>query len=253
MKSKKQLTKFKNSSSKSDNSIRLNKFLANAGLGSRREADNLIKMGLVEINGKITTEMGYQVKPNDKVKYDGSRVKNSALDYILINKPKGFIASSQKKKINKPVQDLISSLIDAKVLPIGDMGRPLTGLLILTNDEKIRIRINNSKKIHMVYHVKSEKNISNEIMSKLKKDQLVFDKIQKINSISHIPGKSKKEVGVEVHSISPLILTKLFEASGSKVIQMDRVVFGGLTKKDLPRGKWRRLTTKEIGFLKMMS
>ena len=160
MKSKRQLTKLKNSSSKSDNCIRLNKFLANAGLGSRREADNLIKMGLVEINGKITTEMGYRVKPNDKVKYDGSRVKNSALDYILINKPKGFIASSQKKKINKPVQDLISSLIDAKVLPIGDMGRPLTGLLILTNDEKIRIRINNSKKIHMVYHVKLEKNIS---------------------------------------------------------------------------------------------
>ena len=99
MKSKKQLTKSKNSSSKSDNSIRLNKFLANAGLGSRREADNLIKMGLVQINGKIITEMGYKVKPNDKVKYDGSRVKNSALDYILINKPKGFIASSQKKKL----------------------------------------------------------------------------------------------------------------------------------------------------------
>ena len=253
MKSKKQSTKSKNSSSKNENNIRLNKFLANAGLGSRREADNLIKMGLVQINGKITTEMGYQVKPKDNVKYDGSRVKNSALDYILINKPKGFIASSQKRKIYKPVQDLISSLIDAKVLPIGDMGRPLTGLLILTNDEKIRLRINNSKKIHMVYHVKLEKNISKEIINQLKKGQVVFDKIQKINSISHILGKSKKEVGVEANSISPLILTKIFEAAGSKVIQMDRIVFGGLTKKNLPRGKWRRLTTKEIGFLKMMS
>ena len=91
------------------------------------------------------------------------------------------------------------------------------------------------------------------MINKIKKNQFVFDKIQKINSISHIPGKSKKEVGVEVHSISPSILTKLFEASGSKVVQIDRVVFGGLTKKDLPRGKWRRLTTKEIGFLKMMS
>ena len=253
MKSKKQLAKSKNSFSKNENSIRLNKFLANAGLGSRREADNFIKMGLVQINGKVITEMGHQVKPNDNVKYDGSIVKNSSIDYLLINKPKGFIATSKNKKINKPIQDLISSSIYSNVIPVGDMGRPMTGLLILTNDEKIRIRIKNSKKIHMVYHVKLEKNISNEIMSKLKKDQLLFDKIQKINSISHIPGKSKKEVGVEVHSISPLILTKLFEASGSKVIQMDRVVFGGLTKKDLPRGKWRRLTSKEIGFMKMMS
>ena len=253
MKSKKQLAKSKNSFSKNENSIRLNKFLANAGLGSRREADNFIKMGLVQINGKVITEMGHQVKPNDNVKYDGSIVKNSSIDYLLINKPKGFIATSKNKKINKPIQDLINSSIYSNVIPVGDMGRPMTGLLILTNDEKIRIRIKNSKKIHMVYHVKLEKNISNEIMSKLKKDQLLFDKIQKINSISHIPGKSKKEVGVEVHSISPLILTKLFEASGSKVIQMDRVVFGGLTKKDLPRGKWRRLTSKEIGFMKMMS
>ena len=232
---------------------RLNKFLSNAGLCSRREADEFIKMGLVHVNGKIVTEMGYQVKSNDEVKYDGSRVQQSPPMYILLNKPKGFVATSQGGKINKSVQDLIRSGINTKVPPIGDMGRPMTGLLLFTNDESLRKKLNNSNSIPMIYQVVLDQNITKEMMDKLKEGQIVFDKLQKVNVISNIHGKSKKEVGVEVHSLSPAIMVKLFSTVGVKVIQMDRVIYGGLSKKDLPRGNWRKLSAKEIGFMKMIS
>ena len=231
---------------------RLNKFLSNAGLCSRREADEFIKMGLVHVNGKIVIEMGYQVKSNDEVKYDGSRVQQSPPVYILLNKPKGFVATSQGGKINKSVQDLIRSGIKTKVPPIGDMGRPMTGLLLFTNDESLRKKLNNSYSIPMIYQVALDQNITKETMNKLKEGQIVFDKLQKVNVISHIQGKSKKEVGIEVHSLSPAIIVKLFDKVGVKVIQMDRVIYGGLSKKDLPRGNWRKLSAKEIGFMKMI-
>ena len=243
--------KFQNN--KEEKTIRLNKFLSNGGLCSRREADDFIKMGLVQINGKIITEMGYQVKPTDEVKYDGSRVQHAPTTFLLLNKPKGFVATSQGGKINKSVQELIRSGVKSKVPPVGDMGRPMTGLLLFTNDEDLRKKLNNSKGIPMVYQVTLDQVINPEMMKKLKEGQMVFDKIQKVNVISYIQGKSKKEVGVEVHSLSPAILSKLFAAVGAKVLNMDRVVYAGLTKKDLPRGNWRKLSAKEIGFLKMIS
>tara|TARA_B110000444_G_scaffold259972_1_gene305396 strand:+ start:1918 stop:2673 length:756 start_codon:yes stop_codon:yes gene_type:complete len=239
--------------SETDKTIRLNKFLSNAGLCSRREADEFIKMGLVQINGKIITEMGFQVKPKDEVKYDGSRVQQSPPVYILLNKPKGFIATSQGGKINKSVQDLIRSGVKTKVPSIGDMGRPMTGLLLFTNDEGLRKKLNNSNAIPMIYQVILDQNATKEMMNKLKEGQLVFEKMQKVNAISHIHGKSKKEVGVEVHSLSPATMLKLFATVGLKIIQMDRVIYGGLNKKDLPRGNWRKLSAKEIGFMKMIS
>ena len=243
----------KKHSSELDKSIRLNKYISNAGLCSRREADTFIKLGLVQVNNNIITEMGYRVKHNDQVKYDGILVKQTPLVYIVLNKPKGFVATSQKRKINKSVQELIRSGVKTKVPALGDMGRSITGLLLFTNDERLRKKLNNSKGIHMVYRVLLDQNVTKDMMDKLKGGQKVFDKTQKVNIISHIQGKSKKEVGVEVHSINPSILVKLFSAVGVSVIQMDRVLLGGLTKKDLPRGNWRKLSTKEIGFLKMMS
>lgn len=253
MKSKHSSSPSKSNYPEIDKTTRLNKFLSNAGLCSRREADEFIKMGLVQINGKVITEMGYQVKRTDEVKYDGARVQQSPNIYLLLNKPKGFVATSQGGKINKSVQELIRSGVKSKVPPIGDMGRPMTGLLFFTNDDNLRKKLNNSVVIPMVYQIVLDQNVTKEMMNKLKEGQMVFDKVQKINVISHIHGKSKKEVGVEVHSLSPAVLVKLFAAVGVKVIQMDRVVYGGLTKKDLPRGNWRKLTTKEIGFLKMIS
>jgi 23S rRNA pseudouridine2605 synthase len=129
----------------------------------------------------------------------------------------------------------------------------MTGLLLFTNDENIRKKLNNSKKIPMVYQVLLDQAVTKEMMDKLKSGQRVFEEIQKVDAISHISGKTRNEVGVEVHSLSPAVMVKLFAAVGAKVIQMDRVVYGGLTKKDLARGTWRKLSAKEIGFLKMMS
>ena len=244
---------FKNSSDKQNETVRLNKFLSNAGLCSRREADSHIEMGLVHVNGKIITEMGYQVKPTDEVKFDGSRVQQTPPVYLLLNKPKGFLATSQGGKIVKSVQDLIRSAVKTKVPPVGDMGRPMTGLLFFTNDEVLRKKLSNSKSISMIYQVLLDKNVTSAMMKHLKEGQIVFEKKQKFNAINHMDGKSKKEVGIEVHSLSPAIIVKLFAAVGCKVVLLDRVTYAGLTKKELPRGNWRRLNTKEIGFLKMLS
>ncbi|MDA8948971.1 S4 domain-containing protein [Flavobacteriaceae bacterium] len=237
---------------KDKETVRLNKYLSNAGICSRREADENIKMGLVHVNGKVVTEMGFQVGPTDEVKFDGSRIQKIAPVYLLLNKPKGFVATAQGGIIKKSVQELIRSAVKIKIPPIGDMGRPMTGLLFFTNDEGLRKKLSQSPSIPMVYQVILDKNVTSEMIQQLKKGQVVFDKEAKINAISHLDGKSKNEVGIEVHSLSPAALVKLFEAVGLKVIQMDRVTFGGLTKKDLPRGNWRKLNTKEVGFLKML-
>ena len=132
------------------------------------------------------------------------------------------------------------------------MGRPMTGLLFFTNDEVLRKKLNQSPSIPMVYQVILDKSVTTDMIKELKKGHVIFDKDTKINTISHLEGKSKNEVGIEVHSLSPAALVKLFDAVGLKVIQMDRVTFGGLTKKDLPRGNWRKLSIKEVGFLKML-
>jgi 23S rRNA pseudouridine2605 synthase len=232
--------------------VRLNKFLSNAGICSRREADENIKMGLVQVNGKVVTEMGFHVSATDEVKFDGTRIQKIPPAYILLNKPKGFVATAQGGIIKKSVQELIRSSTRTKIPPIGDMGRPMTGLLLLTNDEELRKKLNQSPSIAMVYQVILDKNVTPEKIIQLKKGHLVFDKEVKINTISHLEGKSKNEIGIEVHSLTPAVLVKLFEVVGLKVLQMDRVTFAGLTKKELPRGNWRRLNPKEIGFLKML-
>ena len=243
----------KSSAEKPSETVRLNKFLSNAGLCSRREADSHIEMGLVHVNGKIITEMGYQVKPTDEVKFDGARVQQTPPVYLLLNKPKGFVATSQGGKIVKSVQDLIRSAVKTPVPAVGDMGRPMTGLLFFTNDEVLRKKLNNSKSIPMIYQVLLDKNVTTDMMRQLKDGQMVFEKMQKINEVSHMDGKSKKEVGIEVHSLSPAIIVKLFAAVGCKVVLLDRITYAGLTKKELPRGNWRRLNTKEVGFMKMFS
>jgi len=237
---------------KTDGTVRLNKFLSNAGICSRREADENIKMGLVQVNGKVVIEMGFQVSATDEVKFDGSRIQKTAPVYVLLNKPKGFVATAQGGVIKKSVQELIRTAAKTKIPPIGDMGRPMTGLLFFTNDEVLRKKLNQSPSIPMVYQVILDKSVTTDMIKELKKGHVIFDKDTKINTISHLEGKSKNEVGIEVHSLSPAALVKLFDAVGLKVIQMDRVTFGGLTKKDLPRGNWRKLSIKEVGFLKML-
>jgi 23S rRNA pseudouridine2605 synthase len=230
--------------------IRLNKFLSNAGICSRREADQFIVMGLVTVNGKLVTEMGFQVQRSDEVRYDGQIVKSSPPVYILLNKPKGFVATKHGGNIKKSVQDLIRTAHPEKVPPIGDMGRTITGLLFLTNDDVLRKRLSQAQsKVKMIYKVTLEKKISVADFEKLRKGVLLQNKAYSIKKIDYVNGGTKKEIGVEVDNLSPSILVKIFEKINHKVFSMDRVMYANLTKKDLPRGRWRKLSEREIQLL----
>jgi len=243
-----------NQRSKPYKGIRLNKYLSNAGICSRRQADQFIAMGLVSVNGKVITEMGYQVKGGDQVRYDNQQVNSSPPVYLLLNKPKGFVSSKQLGNVKKSVQELIRTAHPEKVPPIGDMGRTVTGLLLLTNDNKLRQKLANPKsQFTTLYKVILEKNAETADLNALTKGIRILDKVYKLKSAAYIQGGSKKEIGIEGFNLSPRLLKKLLEKRDLKTVSMDRVLLASLTKKDLPRGRWRPLTTKEIRFLKMIS
>ena len=232
---------------------RLNKYLSNAGLCSRREADQHIAMGLVSVNGKIITEMGYQVNPGDEVRYDGQRVKASEPIYLLLNKPKGFVATAQGGVVKKSVQELIRTAHPENVSAIGDMGRPITGLLFFTNDDDLRKKLNNAqKKILMVYQVVLDKSISAAKIEVLKSGIGLRGFVYQVKDVEYIKGGTKREIGIEAYNLTPGTLSKMLEKLEFEVLQMDRMLFAGLTKKDLPRGNWRKLTLKEVNFLQML-
>ena len=232
--------------------IRLNKFISNSGICSRREADEFIKLGMVKVNGKMITKMGYKVLPSDIVKYDGETITNSKSICILINKPKGFISSFVDKKVKKRVNDLINIPNIKKIFPIDKMGRTSTGLLLLSNDLHLIKKLNSSKKgIKMIYKVTLDKSIDNLELEKIKKVNQLKNNQKEFKSVSYISGSSKKELGIECFSIEPGEIIKKFKKMNLIVEQIDRVKYGSLTKKDLTRGKWRELTSKEKGFLQM--
>ena len=234
---------------------RLNKFLSNAGLCSRREADQFIAMGLVKVNSKVVTEMGFRVQRNDRVHYDDQLVNSSPPVYLLLNKPKGFVATTQGGQIKKSVQELIRSThFSEKIPPIGDMGRTVTGLLLMTNDDKLRQKMADPKsRFPTLYQVILEQNVQNADLDALAKGIRIRDKVYKVKSAAYIQGGSKKEIGIEAVNLSPGLLKKILEQRLLKAVSMDRVLLAGLTKKDLPRGRWRSLTDKEIQFLRMIS
>jgi len=243
-----------NQQSKPNKGIRLNKYLSNAGICTRREADQFIAMGLVSVNGKVITVMGYQVQGGDQVRYDNQPVNSSPPVYLLLNKPKGFVSSKQLGNVKKSVQELIRAVHPEKVPPIGDMGRTVTGLLLLTNDDKLRQKLANPKsQFTTLYKVILEKNAENADLDALTKGIRILDKVHKLKSAAYIQGGTKKEIGIEGFNLSPRLLKKLLEKRDLKTVSMDRVLLASLTKKDLPRGRWRPLTIKEIQFLKMIS
>ncbi|MDG2371462.1 MAG: S4 domain-containing protein [Flavobacteriaceae bacterium] len=233
--------------------IRLNKFISNAGVCSRREADQLIKLGMVNVNGKIITEMGHKILPTDKVKYDGQTIKAKKPSYILLNKPKGFLGMSSGKTAKKTVQDLVNIPGSQKLTSIGDMGRTVTGLLILTDDLSLRKKIIQSKKgVRMIYKIVLDNNITKSDIDIAKKPHRIFDKEIQLKDVSHVAEATKKDIGVECFNIPPSVIIKLFKKINYTVEQLDRVVYGSLSKKELPRGKWRELTSKELNFLQML-
>ena len=240
-------------SSDDSKGTRLNKHLANAGICSRREADELIAMGMVQVNGKVVTEMGYRVQSKDEVRYDGQRILGQKPMYVLLNKPKGFVATSQGGKVKKSVQELIQTAAPFRIPPMGDMGRPMTGLLFFTNDSQLRTKINQSKKgVEMIYKVVLDRNITTADLNKLKGPQDIHGQTLQFHKLSFVTGGTKRELGIECSSIQPSAVVKIFGQLNYKVQQLDRVIWAGLTKKDLSRGRWRHLSETEVNRLRML-
>ncbi|MDX9705474.1 MAG: pseudouridine synthase [Weeksellaceae bacterium] len=237
-----------------DGTIRLNKYIANAGICSRREADELIKSGLAEVNGKIITEMGYKVQPGDIVKFDGQVITAEKNVYILLNKPKGFITTTRDEKDRKTVMDLIANATTARVFPVGRLDRSTTGLLLFTNDGYLAKKLTHpSHSVRKIYHVKLNKKATHAQLDEIRNGiRLIPEGIAKVDNVSFIEGKPHTEVGIEIHIGWNRVVRRIFEKLDFEIESLDRVSFGGLTKKNLKRGDWRKLDEKEVSFLKML-
>jgi 23S rRNA pseudouridine2605 synthase len=233
--------------------IRLNKFIAHAGICSRREADMHIKLGAVKVNNKIMTELGYRVKPTDVVHFDGQRLQAEKPAYILLNKPKGFITTTRDEKGRKTVMDLVANATTSRIVPVGRLDRPTTGLLLFTNDGDLAKKLTHpSTGVKKLYHVVLDKAVNGQHLQQIKAGITLDDGAIKADEISFVQGASKREVGIALHSGRNRIVRRIFDHLGYKVVTLDRVLFAGLTKKDLPRGHWRNLSQNEIQQLKML-
>ena len=231
--------------------IRLNRYIANAGICSRREADTYIAAGNVTVNGKPVTEMGYKVKRSDDVRFDGKRLNLEKKEYILLNKPKNFITTTSDEKGRRTVMELISSASNNRLLPVGRLDRNTTGLLLFTNDGDLTKKLTHPKhNVRKIYHVHLDNSLGLSDLHKIEAGLELEDGPITVDSISYIQGAPKREVGVEIHSGRNRIVRRIFEHLGYNVTKLDRVIFAGLTKKDLPRGHWRYLTEQEIINLK---
>ncbi|MDX1828955.1 MAG: pseudouridine synthase [Lutibacter sp.] len=245
---------FKKPSQTSDNDeTRLNKFIANAGICSRREADVYIKAGNVKVNGKLVTEMGYKVKPTDEVKFDDSLISLEQKRYVLLNKPKNYITTMDDERGRKTVMDLIENASKERIYPVGRLDRNTTGLLLFTNDGELAKKLTHPKhNIQKLYHASLDKKLSIGDMHKIAEGFILDDKRVIVDEISYIMNQPKSEIGVKIHSGRNRIVRRIFEHFNYNVVKLDRVVFAGLTKKDLPRGMYRNLTEMEVNSLKML-
>lgn len=229
------------------NLIRLNKYVANAGICSRREADTYIAAGNVTVNGKVITEMGYKVNKTDDVRFDGRRLNPEKKEYVLLNKPKNFITTTSDEKGRKTVMELISSASNNRLYPVGRLDRNTTGLLLFTNDGEMSKKLTHPKfGVRKIYHVVLDKNLTAADLRNIQEGLDLDDGRISVDEVAYIQGSPKKEVGIEIHSGRNRIVRRIFEHLGYQVIKLDRVVFAGLTKKDLPRGHWRHLTQQEV-------
>jgi 23S rRNA pseudouridine2605 synthase len=238
---------------KESDDIRLNKYISNSGICSRREADTYIKAGSATINGKIVTEMGYQVKPTDEVRFDGALISPETKRYVLLNKPKNYITTMDDEKDRKTVMDLIKTAAKERIYPVGRLDRNTTGLLLFTNDGEMAKKLTHPKhQVKKLYHVTLDKKLAMSDMQKIAANFVLDDKMVFVDAVSYIDNQPKNEIGIEIHSGRNRIVRRIFEHFGYTVTKLDRVVFAGLTKKNLARGVWRHLTQQEINNLKMI-
>lgn len=235
-----------------DGSIRLNKFIANSGICSRRDADEYIKAGLVSVNGDIVTEMGIKVTIDDDVRFNGERIKGERKVYIVMNKPKDFVTTMSDPHAERNVMELISkSLCPERVYPIGRLDKSTTGVLLFTNDGELAERLTHpSYEKKKIYQVTLDRNFKSSDMMKLTEGITLEDGKAYADEATYV-GDSKDQVGLEIHSGRNRIVRRMFEALGYKVKKLDRVYFAGLTKKNLSRGQWRFLSEQEVVMLKM--
>jgi len=231
---------------------RLNKYISNAGICSRREADDLIKSGCVSVNGKVISELGYTVKATDEVNYSGARLKSEKHVYLLLNKPKDYITTAEDDRGRKTVMELVAGACKQRIYPVGRLDRNTTGLLLFTNDGELTKKLTHPKhEIEKLYHVELDKNLKQDDFMKLKEGLELEDGMIKPDEVSYA-GETKREVGIRIHSGRNRIVRRMFEHLGYDVLRLDRTMFAGLTKKNIPRAKWRFLTDNEISFLKML-
>ena len=234
--------------------IRLNKFLANAGVCSRREADEFITAGVVSVNGEVVTELGTKIKRGDEVKFHDQTVSIERKIYVLLNKPKDTVTTSDDPQARRTVMDLVKGACDERIYPVGRLDRNTTGVLLLTNDGDLASKLTHPKYLKKkIYHVHLDKNLTKADMEQIAAGiQLDYGEIQ-ADAISYTDDFKKDEVGIEIHSGKNRIVRRIFESLGYKVVKLDRVFFAGLTKKGLRRGEWRYLTEQEVNFLRMGS
>ena len=231
--------------------IRLNKFIANSGVCSRREADEYITSGLISVNGQIITELGTKIQSSDDVRFNGERLKGEEKVYILMNKPKDFVTTVTDPNAEKTVMDLIAGKCSQRVFPVGRLDKATTGVLLMTNDGEIAEKLSHPSNLQKkIYHVFLDKNLSGSDFKQLIDGVVLEDGMVQADALSYIE-EDKSQIGLEIHSGRNKVVRRMFEQLGYRVKKLDRVFYAGLTKKNLRRGQWRFLTEQEISMLKM--
>ncbi len=231
--------------------LRLNRFIAMSGVCSRREADELIKAGKIKVDGQVVTEMGITVSPDANVEYDGKQLKAEKKVYVLLNKPKDCVTTTDDPEGRRTVMDIVANASQERIYPVGRLDRNTTGILLLTNDGDMAEKLTHPRyEVRKIYHVFLDKNVAEEDLDKLVKGIELEDGPINADEISYVDGRDKSQVGIVIHSGRNRIVRRMFESLGYEVVKLDRVYYGGLTKLNVPRGHWRYLSDEEINRLK---
>ena len=235
-----------------DGLIRLNRYISNSGICSRRKADELIGAGVISVNGEVVTELGTRVDPaKDEIRYNNERLKREKMVYVLLNKPKDYITTTDDPQERRTVMQLVAKATKERIYPVGRLDRNTTGLLLLTNDGNLADKLSHPRNgVTKIYQVELNKNLAQGDFNKIQFGLELEDGLIKPDDISYVTGASKREIGIQIHSGKNRIVRRIFESLGYEVIKLDRVVYANLTKKDLPRGRWRYLEEKELVQLK---
>lgn len=231
--------------------VRLNRFIAASGVCSRREADEIIKRGEISVNGKPVTDMGTKVNRTDDVRYKGKKLSSEKLVYVLLNKPKDYVTTVEDPHADKTVIDLVGKEVTERIYPVGRLDKSTTGVLLLTNDGELAGRLMHPRyKRKKIYHVWLDRDVTWNDINAIAEGIDLEGEVIAADSVAYADENDKSQVGIEIHSGQNRVVRRIFEKLGYKVKKLDRVYFAGLTKKNLPRGKWRFLSDKEIAMLK---